>query len=57
MSDLEKLTEPILPRLIDGRQTLLTIDQQIIVAQWMIKCAMVFDGMVKLDGVKIRYLL
>lgn len=52
MSDLEKLTEPILTRLIDGRQTILTVDQQIIIARWMIKCAMVFDGMVKLDGVK-----
>ena len=27
MSDLEKLTEPILTRLIDGRQTILTVDQ------------------------------
>lgn len=45
MSDLEERAERVLTPLIDGRKTILTVEQQITVAAWMIKCAMVFDGM------------
>jgi hypothetical protein len=45
MSDLEQRAEPVLTPLIDGRKTTLTVEQQVIITTWMIKCAMVFDGM------------
>ena len=45
MSDLEMTAEPILSPMIKGEETNLTRGQQVIIALWMIKVAMVLDSM------------
>ncbi len=45
MSDLESEARPILTALINGVATVLTIEQQLIISSWIVKCALVFDGM------------
>jgi hypothetical protein len=45
MSDLEKAAESVIAPLIDGRPTELTLEHQVTIAAWVLKCAMVFDSM------------